>query len=127
MLLILICTKINTDALLELNRLNHLEEIQLHYVKFSNIEDWAKFIHKLPDTVKKLDLSSTNIDAFAFRKLHSLKHLEEILLMGVELPNEEDWDSVIQALPDTLKKICLHCSNCEDTDILRERRIDIGR
>ncbi len=113
--------EVNIDAsgLRELSRLTNLEEIDLRSVKLSNPANWASVMQSLPVTVRKINLEWANIDASGLCELSRLDRLEEINLRMARLTNRDNWGSVIQSLPATLKKICLLGSDI-DVSGLRE-------
>ncbi len=110
---------IKVSGFRELSRLSNLEEIKLWYVELSHPDDWVTVIQSLPVTVKKLDLSTINIDDSGLCELSRLTNLEEMTLSLVRLTNPDDWASVIQSLPVTVKKIKLEITNI-DASGLRE-------
>ncbi len=107
----LVHTNINTSGLLKLNRLKHLEEINLFHVPLSNRNDWAQIIQALPDTVQRLHIHWVNINTSGLLQLNRLVHLEEVILACITLSQQEDWVPIIQALPETLKRIELRVTN----------------
>ncbi len=119
---------INASGLIALNCLKHLEEIKLHSIKLSKQKDWASVIQALPETVKRIELEDTNIDASGLVALSRLKQLEEIKSRSIKLSKQEDWASVIQALPETVRRMELTWSDCPDEciDILKAKGIVVN-
>ncbi len=120
-------TNIDASALVKLNRLKHLEDINLYRVQLSNQKDWAPVIQALPAAVTMLDLSETNIGVSGLMELSKLKHLEEINLYRVQLSNQKHWTPVILSLQETVKKLTLFGSNCPNNcmEYLKSKGIDI--
>ncbi len=117
--LILAASNIDTSGLRELSRLSSLEEINLFRAELSNPADWASVIQSLPVTVKQLYLGDVNIDASGLRELSRLSSVEEMDLSLANLTNRDNWASVIQSLPVTVKILGLDASNI-DASGLRE-------
>ncbi len=110
-------THIDTPGLLELSSLIRLEEVSLRQVELTNPDAWFSVIRNLPVTMKRIDLSYTNIDISGLCELSRLPNLEEIGLSGISLPNLADWVSVMQSLPVAVKKIDLSEISLYDTNI----------
>ncbi len=110
-------TYIDIDGLSELSCLTSLEEINLWGFHLANPADWISVMQSLPVTIKRVDLSETNIDTSALCELSRLASLEEISLTGVLLSDPSKWASVLQSLPLTVRKIDLNDICIDDSSL----------
>ncbi len=112
-------TNIDASKLVGLSRLSHLEEVNLSGVRFSKQPDWVTVIRSFPLSLKKINFYKTKIDASGLVELSRFTSLEELGLPSIRFRNRNDWVSVIQSLPASVKKLDLVWTNI-DTSGLRE-------
>ncbi len=115
-------TDIPDDVLCTLSHLEELERLRLSNITFENSEKWENIIKTLPKTLKELHLRNTNITAESMLALSCLEQLEYLNLTNLDFDNTEEWENIIETLPNTLKKIKLTF-----TDITAENLLQLNR
>ncbi len=114
--------KSTVRSLKSLDVLFPYSKVDLDSIYLSNPGDWVTVIRAFPATVRKIDLSYTNIDASVLLELSRLIYVEEIDLSYVSLTNPTDWIMVIKSLPVTVKKINLMYTNIDESGLRKLSR-----
>lgn len=110
-------SNISIKGLLALSDLKDLEHLILKSVKLENPEEWISAIQAIPQTLKKIDLGSSNISANGLVSLEHFNTLQSLDLYMIKL-RPDAWNKVMPSLPKTLRYLNLEYSNISEEYLL---------
>ncbi len=101
-----------------------LSDVNLRDLNLGDTYYWAPALSSLPKSMKKIDLTASNVEFRGIQALSTFEFLEEIDLSGVLLECSNYWVSVIECLPIRVKKLGLASTNIDTAGLQKLSRFE---